>query len=290
MSKENKESLLVTSPIRPIEQISTVCVGKPNAVSPHPTHSSPVGSSGRELPPEGDGRPGIPLPLCADRSGYGPDCVGCIKEQECEEIERSIYEKFMADMTETNGGDLMADKVQIWNPKGMCWTLIDRELGQIVDHSPGKFLDVPIFTHKSVMESCNGNLPLPQFPPEVVIEECSFEQSGYTTRGNHWNVPTLLKAANDQHCLVFDLPLSAIDLSACPWKDTQSVEDIIYHANRAYKSDLKYPIILDWHGYICDGWHRVVKAVILQHKTIRAYRLKKYVEPDFIKEGENAGN
>lgn len=104
LSREDKESLLATSPIRPIEQAPTICVGKSNAVSPHPTHTGPVGFSERKLPPDGDCRPGIPLPLCTDRSGYGPDCVGCIKEQECEEIECDIHEKFMAEMY-PNGHD-----------------------------------------------------------------------------------------------------------------------------------------------------------------------------------------
>lgn len=189
----------------------------------------------------------------------------------------------------------MADKVQIWNPKGV-WTLIDRDLGQIIDHSPSKFLDVPVMEGKKKQTQMLGleermiQSQLAMGPPEVVIEECSFEQSGYTIGEKHWNIPTLMKAVRDQKCRVFDLPLASLDLSACPWKETQRVEDIIYHANRAYRSDLKYPIILDWHGYVCDGWHRIVKAVVLRHQTIRAYRLKELVKPDYDGENKDGSN
>jgi len=221
LSREDKESLLATSPIRPIEQVSTVCVGKPNAVSPHPTHPSPVGSSERKLPPDGDGRPGIP------------------------------------------------------------------HLGQIVDHSPSKFLDVPVMEgEKKQVKYTKGLMDrmvesqLEMGPPPVFIDECSIEQNGFVAGRKNWSIPTLLKAVRDQKCRVFDCPLAAINLGVMPW-DIKTVDDVIYHSNRAYKANLNHPIIIDWKGYVADGWHRIVKAVVLQQQTIRAYRLKEWVKPDF---------
>lgn len=72
---------------------------------------------------------------------------------------------------------------------------------------------------------------------------------------------------------VFDLPLDGICLSATPWAYTERIGDIADHFVQANKTDLKYPIILDGYGYIADGWHRVVKALMLGNTTIKAIRL-----------------
>lgn len=101
LSREDKENLLASSPVRPIEQESTVCVGKPNAVSPHPTHPSPAGTAERKLPSDSGSRPGnihAVEPKCRDRSLYGLECAGCSWEMKCENEERDIHEKFMEEM------------------------------------------------------------------------------------------------------------------------------------------------------------------------------------------------
>ena len=72
---------------------------------------------------------------------------------------------------------------------------------------------------------------------------------------------------------VFDLPLDGINISAIPWDNTKCKGDIADHFIKVNKANLKYPIILDNYGYIADGWHRVVKALALGHKTIKAIRL-----------------
>ena len=46
-----------------------------------------------------------------------------------------------------------------------------------------------------------------------------------------------------------------------------------YHIRRMNKADLQYPIILDDTGYICDGWHRLLKSIIGGKETIMAIRL-----------------
>jgi hypothetical protein len=51
---------------------------------------------------------------------------------------------------------------------------------------------------------------------------------------------------------------------------------------RIMKADLNYPIILDEDGEIIDGRHRVIKALYLGHKTIKAVRFDTNPEPDEI--------
>jgi len=51
------------------------------------------------------------------------------------------------------------------------------------------------------------------------------------------------------------------------------MRDMAYHIDRVNKADFKHPILIDNQGCICDGWHRVMKAIMLGHTTIKAIRL-----------------
>lgn len=55
-----------------------------------------------------------------------------------------------------------------------------------------------------------------------------------------------------------------------------------YHVKAVNESDLKYPIILDWNGSIADGRHRLIKALILGHSTIKCVRMNERPNPDRI--------
>ena len=49
------------------------------------------------------------------------------------------------------------------------------------------------------------------------------------------------------------------------------------------QADLKYPIILDDTGFICDGWHRLLKSIVEGKDTIKAIRLKVMPDPVEVK-------
>lgn len=89
-----------------------------------------------------------------------------------------------------------------------------------------------------------------------------------------WDAPTLVEFAKKQNYKVFDMPLACVDLAKQPWK-LNNFGDIIYHMQRTKDVDLKYPILLDDDGIICDGWHRVAKALIEGKTSIKAIRLEK---------------
>lgn len=72
---------------------------------------------------------------------------------------------------------------------------------------------------------------------------------------------------------IFDLPIDGIDLYAEPWEHTSKMGDFADHLIRIKKSDLSKPIIINDYGYICDGWHRLMKAIMKNQKTIKAVRL-----------------
>lgn len=105
----------------------------------------------------------------------------------------------------------------------------------------------------------------------VKIDEFSINDCNYQLGDYKYKVTDLIEVS--KNIKSFDLPLQGIDLSVRPWGENMTIDSYIYHANRMSKADLKYPIILDNRGYICDGWHRVTKAIIEGRTTIKAVRL-----------------
>ena len=53
------------------------------------------------------------------------------------------------------------------------------------------------------------------------------------------------------------------------------------HVERCLNADLNYPIIV-WDNIVLDGCHRVIKALSINHKTIKAKIIKDIPPPDFI--------
>ncbi len=102
-----------------------------------------------------------------------------------------------------------------------------------------------------------------------------------------WYVKNLVKAAETEGLEVFDVDVASIDLGVMPW-DMKSVLHFIEHMIDIRKCSLKYPVIMAPSGWIMNGWHRVVKAVLKDEKTIKAVRFIELPEPDGIKEREDA--
>lgn len=88
-----------------------------------------------------------------------------------------------------------------------------------------------------------------------------------------WDVPTLIQFAKEKKYKVIKIPLDGIDLSWNPF-DSYDTNDFIKHVKRVKDTDLKYPILIDDLGTVCDGWHRIVKAIIENKTYINAIRLK----------------
>lgn len=111
----------------------------------------------------------------------------------------------------------------------------------------------------------------------VKISSFSVSENRYCTKGGTYRVKDLIKLA----CKLkpFDLPLQGIDISVRPWGDV-NMKSFCYHVRRINDADMTHPIILDDEGFICDGWHRVAKAIIEGQATIKAVRLD--VMPDAV--------
>lgn len=100
------------------------------------------------------------------------------------------------------------------------------------------------------------------------------------TRGNSsWAASTLIQWCKEKGYKSFKFPLAAMDLSNCPWT-VDDMWDFVYHAKRVNRGNLKYPIILNDRGAICDGWHRVAKALLEGKTEIDAIRIEEMPLPD----------
>lgn len=106
---------------------------------------------------------------------------------------------------------------------------------------------------------------------KVEIKGTKTLDNTYTRSGCTWSVPKLIEASKDLP--VFEIPLAAIDLNVSVWGNVDNVYEFAVHVQRVKETDLKYPIILDDMGFCADGWHRIVKALMLGKETIKAVRL-----------------
>ena len=88
--------------------------------------------------------------------------------------------------------------------------------------------------------------------------------------GNRYSVAKLID--DTKHLKPFDCPLAAINLSANIWQDCDMF-GLAFHVKKVTEADLEKPIILDWRGVIADGRHRVIRAIVDGHSTIKAVRM-----------------
>lgn len=100
-----------------------------------------------------------------------------------------------------------------------------------------------------------------------------------------WNVARLVSLT--QHFPVIEIPLSAIrEIDESYWfansGEAATCRKVAEHAKLINKVDLSYPIILFSNGRVADGMHRVCRALIEDHDTIKAVRFENDPEPDFI--------
>lgn len=113
--------------------------------------------------------------------------------------------------------------------------------------------------------------------PKVKIDEISLTENDYISNdGKVYNALKLIEASKG--LTVFKIPLASLDLSDMPF-NVDNTKSLLYQINRINKTNLKYPIILDDKGVICDGRHRVCKAILKGKRTIKAVRLE--VMPDY---------
>lgn len=114
-------------------------------------------------------------------------------------------------------------------------------------------------------------------PPKVHFRKAEPLQDYYCDGfGGQYSIARLIDET--KHLPVFDLPLAAIDLSHKIWNGDDMLS-LSRHVRRCMDADIDCPILLDWYGAIADGRHRVLKAIALGKRTIKARRMTWRPEP-----------
>jgi hypothetical protein len=117
--------------------------------------------------------------------------------------------------------------------------------------------------------------------PKVNIEQFFVSDNTCSWRGYTWDAGTLFAAARDLE--PYDLQLSALDLDR-RFVDASTLSLFLYQMKRVRDADLNYPIIQAPDGWIMDGLHRVAKAILEGHTTIKAVKLPVLPKPDRVDE------
>ncbi len=97
-----------------------------------------------------------------------------------------------------------------------------------------------------------------------------------------WDVDRLIELSRD-------LPVHEVPLDSIPEVDgpywfhagEPTVRRLIKHMGYVQAADLAYPIILGADGRVMDGMHRIVRAILDGHDTIRAVRFETQPDPDY---------
>lgn len=110
---------------------------------------------------------------------------------------------------------------------------------------------------------------------------CKIDTQEITLGKCTWSVARLIELSKDFK--VFDAPLDCMDVSE-PYKNMRPRE-FVMHMKAVLDADLSYPIILDEDGELMDGRHRIMKAMYLGHKMIKAVRFERNPDACRYKEG-----
>jgi len=92
---------------------------------------------------------------------------------------------------------------------------------------------------------------------------------------HHWSIPRLFELSKDFE--VMEIPINHLNV----WQiyEKLTLREMVMHFNAVNNADLSKPIILDEDGELMDGRHRIMKAMLLNEKTIKAVRFDENPSP-----------
>lgn len=86
-----------------------------------------------------------------------------------------------------------------------------------------------------------------------------------------WKVLRLIMLAKELE--PFDIPLHHLNIHHLH-PAINTTNEFVSHIKRVIDADMSCPIILDEEGYVMDGRHRVAKALLEKHNSIKAVRFE----------------
>lgn len=86
-----------------------------------------------------------------------------------------------------------------------------------------------------------------------------------------WRISDLREVVKNEP--VFEIPLAFIDVGNMTFEADGGLIGFARHMKHVMEADLSYPIIVDEWGQPIDGRHRIAKALLEGHTTIKAVRV-----------------
>lgn len=108
-----------------------------------------------------------------------------------------------------------------------------------------------------------------------IKEWCSPQDQMCNLGRHHWSVARLFELARELP--VMEAPIDC--LSVYQTYDKLTLRDMVMHMRAVNAADLEKPIILDEDGELMDGRHRLMKAMLLGHETIKVVRFNENPSP-----------
>ena len=116
---------------------------------------------------------------------------------------------------------------------------------------------------------------IPYKPRELHNHAC------YLYEGKGWHVANLFNYCNDpENADMFELDTHSLALHQTIWGEL-SMFELINHYRQAMDTDLTHPVIVSAEGWVLDGWHRIVKAILTDVRYLPAVRMKVNPPYDF---------
>lgn len=103
------------------------------------------------------------------------------------------------------------------------------------------------------------------------------DHQGVEVHGRCYNVHAAISLSKDLE--VVEIPIKYMHRAA-PAPCENKLMDFIRHVKAVNEADLSYPIIMNEWGVIIDGKHRLAKAILEGHKTIKCKKFE--TDPEAI--------
>lgn len=108
-----------------------------------------------------------------------------------------------------------------------------------------------------------------------IIRDCFVDDNG-----NVFKVKTLEKESKNIPLISYNIDRDKVLDETIRWQ-LNNFHDFTVHFKKVENVDLSIPIILRSDGYVMDGWHRIIKALINGVKVLPARQFKVDPKPDF---------
>lgn len=106
-----------------------------------------------------------------------------------------------------------------------------------------------------------------------------------TFNGGVHYIASIIESSKDLE--VLEIPMKHLNINGYQLA-AGSLRAVVASMKHVLEADMQYPIILDEDGWIIDGRHRVCKALLEGHETIKAVRFEVNPSPAYYENDKSS--